>query len=376
MTSKARQLADLGGDTANLEDVSSAYGSGALSNRNLIINGAMQVAQRGTSATGVTGTGYYVCDRWKVDAASTDDTVTISQSTDAPDAFANSYKVEVTTGDASPTSTQEWYVRQAIEAQNLQHLKYGTASATSATLSFWVKSSVAGTYAVEVYCNDGTRHLTFTYTINSANTWEYKTHTFLGDTAGTINNDTGGGLNINYYLYAGADLKSTESTSWKAYTSAGKAYGQVANVIGTTGATWQITGVQLEVGDTATPFEHRSYGQELALCQRYFYKIAAAGASAYLCDGFSTSSTQAVALVDFPVTMRSAPTVSRANIATNTQLRHTGGTNNLDTDTGIAGVPTIQGASVFITTSGIAVGSGFLRAAGSTEISFSFDSEL
>jgi hypothetical protein len=245
--------------------------SPSLGRRNLIINGAMQVAQRGTSASGIGTGGYRTLDRWLAEQSGyTTHRVTYEQSTDAPDGYSNSYKVTTT---ASDSGMDYFRVRQAIEAQNLQHLKYGTSSAQTLTLSFWVKSSVTGTFGIEIYCNDGPRHRTTTYTVDAADTWEYKTITYTGDTSGVINNDTGGGMNINYYLYADSSRTATDSTDWKSYTSGGEAYGHVQNgVVTTTNATWQITGVQLEVGSVATPFEHRSFGEELAMCERYFQK--------------------------------------------------------------------------------------------------------
>lgn len=254
---KARQLADLG----------NAYDDGALSNRNLIINGAMQVAQRGTSATTFA---YGTVDRFKPTEGSTSSlAITQTQDTNAPSGFSNSFKITVTTAETMSGSKQLAFFH-AIEAQNLQQLGYGTSDAKSVTVSFWVKSSVTGAYCLSLYENDDNRNIGATYTINSANTWEYKTITFPPDTVGVIDNNNGGGLETYFFLSVGADRKSADNTSWATWSAARFGYGQVADVAGTTNATWQITGLQLEVGDTATPFEHRSYADELAKCQRYF----------------------------------------------------------------------------------------------------------
>jgi len=349
--SRARDLANFGNgiDAADITDATITAGKlaagaveGALvtatGRRNLIINGAMQVAQRGTSWSNTTSSTYYL-DRWSHQNRQSSVTdIDLVTNQDIGDGIMNVYKITV---DTAPADTN-FLINQYIENGAY------TVLGKDITISWYARQSTGSgvTTNVAVEVDSGSTY-NGTGSANSlTSSWQRFTQTFTmsGYTAAGVTSPT-----LRFQLF----FKSLAST----------------DVV-------ELTGVQLEVGSVATPFEHRSYGEELALCQRYFYKIAASGSSAYLCDAFSTSTTQAVALVNFPVTMRSAPTVSRANIATNTQLRHTAGTNNLDTDTGIAGVPTIQGASVFITTSGIQVGSGFLRAAGSTEISFSFDSEL
>jgi len=233
--------------------------------RNLIINGDMRIAQRGTSSTGVTSS-EYLCDRWEYETIG-EETVTLTQSTDAPDGFANSFKVEITTADSDVTATDYAVVKQVIEAQNLQQLKYGSSDAETITVSFWVKSSVTGTYAVGLEHGETTSYYSQTYSISSADTWEKKTVTLTGNTATAINNDNGAGLHVNFALSAGTDWTSGSNGAWGAF--ANWLAGHSVNVIGTANATFQITGVQLEVGSVATPFEHRSYGEELALCQRY-----------------------------------------------------------------------------------------------------------
>jgi len=241
--------------------------------RNLIINGAMQVAQRGTSFTGLTnGNTQYVLDRfrWR-ESGTAAQTHTVEQSSDAPDGFGYSLKATLTTGAAVSTSNM-YRFDYSIEAQDLQGLAYGTSSAKSTTMSFWVKSNTTGNYAVSIFVEDGSRIIGSTYTINSADTWEYKTITFDGDASGTINNDNGGGFNISFVMSAGSNFTSGDNTSWGAYNANKLAYGQTA-VLDTTSDYWQITGVQLEVGTVATPFEHRSYGEELALCQRYYEQL-------------------------------------------------------------------------------------------------------
>ena len=270
-------------------------------------NGAMTVAQRGTSAT-VTSLTQFVCDRWAFNYANTDElAATVSQDTDAPDGFAYSFKWTTNTGETSVASDEYAYVYQKIEAQDLQSLSYGSASAKPVTLSFWVKSSVTGTYAAGIYAADGLRIINLTYTINSANTWEYKTITFAGDVAGTINNDNTEGLRVLFHLAAGSGWTTTDATSWVNYTTTAWAYGHAQNgVITTTNATWQITGIQLEVGSVATEFEHRSYGEELALCQRYYH-----GSESFeIWSGYAVSGTINYHNADFKTTMRATPSLT------------------------------------------------------------------
>jgi len=237
--------------------------------KNLVINGAMQIAQRGTSSN---STGYTTVDRWTSFLSNSTLSVTVSQSTDAPDGFSNSFKWETTAGATLNTNTilgvQQW-----VEAQTLQQLGYGTTSAKKLTLSFWVKSSVTGTFAVSFYEDDDSRMIGSTYTINTANTWEKKSITIDGDTVGVIDNDNGRGLKPIFHIASGSDFTSTDNTSWGAYSGGKWGYGHVTNTLATSTGTWQLTGVQLEVGESATEFEHRPYDTELKLCCRYYEQL-------------------------------------------------------------------------------------------------------
>ena len=297
--------------------------------RNLIINGAMRVAQRGTSTTSVTTPGYYACDRFQYSYGQRDDlTATISQSTDAPDGFSSSFKLQTTTPESDVASNEYFIVRHRIEAQDLQHLAYGTNNAKSLTLSFWIKSSLAATYAVYLYAPDAPRIIGSTYTINSANTWEYKTITFAGDIGGTINDDSGVGLDLSFVLGAGSSYTSTDNTSWGSYSGGKLGYGHTANAFVTTSSsTWQVTGVQLELGKVATPFEHRSYGEELALCQRYYQTHTVADPYHYI--GGLMAALTTTGLVQ---TFRLSPPMRAAPSFTSTGFRWkriTGGLSNM-----------------------------------------------
>lgn len=246
--------------------------AGPLSNRNLIINGAMQVAQRATQVTGVTGDGYYTCDRWRLFLLNLG-TLTLDQATDAPEGFTKSFKVTCTTADASPAATDYSLILQFIEAQNLQHLKYGTSNAENLIVSFWVKSNKTGDASFEIIQKDNSdRQFTTSYTINSADTWEYKTIAIPGDPSGLINDDNDIGLQIVWWLNSGSDYTGgTHNATWETFTNTNRN----ATNLGVGGATndnFAITGVQLELGDVATPFEHRSFADELQKCQRYYEK--------------------------------------------------------------------------------------------------------
>ena len=325
--SRARDLANVADDVSTGTVVTTA--SPSLGRRNLIINGAMQVAQRGTSQSGVSNTsGYYVCDRWKGEETGFQTPAfTISQETSVvPDGFGSVLKYDVTTADATLGADNSWIIQQRLEGQDLQGLKFGTSSAQSLTLSFWVYSNKTGTWIAELQNNDATRHISQAYTINSANTWEQKTLTFAGDTVSGFGNDNGASLYVNFWLYGGTNFTSgTLATSWAATTNANRAVGQV-NFADSTDNNFYITGVQLEVGDTATPFEHRSYGEELAACQRYYLKKSYPDSGDAIAVMAQWSTASAYGVIDFPVQMRAEPSgggsaVSTFNVYANGQTR-------------------------------------------------------
>jgi hypothetical protein len=243
--------------------------------KNIFINGDMVIAQRGTSAT-TTG-GYHNIDRWNYQH-STDGGFSGTQSSDVPSGtgFTKSLLWTVTSADSSFSSGQFAYIRQVVEGQNCAHLKLGTSDAKTITLSFYVKSSVTGTFSGAM-CNDGfNRSYPYTYTINSANTWEKKSVTIPCDTSGTWKIDNDRGFFMTWALGSGSQYLGTAG-QWNAS-------GQIAatgttNLMATNGATWYLTGCQVEVGDSATDFEHRSFGEELSLCKRYYEKSFDYGAT-------------------------------------------------------------------------------------------------
>jgi hypothetical protein len=293
----------------------------ALSNRNFVINGAMQVAQRGTSSTSLHTSGYYTTDRFALVFGNEDELrVTMSQNsvTDLP-GFANSLKVQTTTAESAIAADESYYIINRYEGQDFQQLKYGTSSALSTTLSFYVKSSVTGTFAVAIYQTDGNDIIGSTYTINSADTWEKKEITFAGNTLAAIVDDNTNAIMIDWFLAAGSNFTSVNNTSWGGYETGKLAFGHGTNAVATTtNATWEITGVQWELGEQATPFEHRSFADELARCQRYYQKSynysVAPGTNTQ--DGATYTVTQATASypsaghTHFKVEMRAAPTIT------------------------------------------------------------------
>ena len=239
--------------------------------KNLIINGAMMVAQRGTSQASVSSLGYYTVDRFQT-VLSNLGTWTVSRETDAPNGFQYSLKHTCTTADSSPASSDYAIIYQSFETQNVKNsLRYGTSSAQNVTLSFWVKSNKTGNASTGIFfSNSGTnRYISKQYQINNSGTWEYKTITFPPNTTLTMDlGDTEGGLFVEWWMNSGSNFSGGNHDVWSTSSTV-----RNASNLGVGGATsdyFQITGVQLEVGKNATEFEHRSYGEELALCKRYY----------------------------------------------------------------------------------------------------------
>jgi hypothetical protein len=277
--------------------------------RNIIINGDMSIAQRGTSVASITTGGYYTLDRFNFNMV-TMGTWTMSQDSDVPtgQGFAKSLKLDCTTADASPSAGDRLRIMQAIEGQNLQYLKYATANAESLTLSFWVKSNKTGTYHASFYNDNAVRYISKSYTINSADTWEKKTITYAGDTVGSIGNTNTNILQLQMWFGAGSNFTSgTLATSWEAETASNMAVGQV-NLADNTSNYINITGVQLEAGTTASDFEFLPYDVNLGRCLRYYYKyIEGSSKTIGIGSWWTASSIETVAF--FPISMRASPTV-------------------------------------------------------------------
>jgi hypothetical protein len=302
--SKAAQLAAL-------------IGSGqAQGDKNLIINGAMTVDQRNQTTT---ATGYTV-DRFHVANVNFDELViAVTQDTDNPsgNGFANSLKLAVTTAESAIAADELLYYNTRLEGQNLQQLCYGTSSAKSLTLSFWVKSPLAGKHAVNFYQTTPARSNLQSYTVSSANTWEYKTITIDGDASGNIANDNSVELYVYWPLAGGSDYHGTPHTGWGAYSATDDfMFSDQVNLAGQTG-NFFITGIQLEIGDVATPFEHESFAETLQKCQRYFQRYVS-GAN-YTAFGVAQmgSSTNFKCAVEMVTTMRASSTFSASNTGIN-----------------------------------------------------------
>jgi hypothetical protein len=283
--------------------------SGSPGFRNIVINGDMSIAQRGTSVASITTGGYKTLDRFQADVTNIG-TWTMSQDSDVPtgQGFATSLKMDCTTADASPAAGDLLRITQRIEGQNIQYLKKGTANAVSLTLSFWVKSNKTGTYIAELF-DDNSRSISKSYTVDVTDTWEKKTITYEGDTTGTIDNDNTIGLSLHLWLAAGSTYTSgTLQTSWGAVTSANRAVGQV-NLADDTANEWYITGVQLEAGTSATDFEFLPIDVNLARCYRYYY-LHVSGNGKTVTTGYYYNATQIESVVTFKQTMRTEPTLS------------------------------------------------------------------
>ena len=340
--------------------------AGPLSNRNLIINGAMTVSQRGTSFTHGSSS-QYTLDRFEAANGSSFNwnSAVITQSSDSPDGFANSLKVDVAS-TSSPTGSHNACFKHLIEAQNLQHLDFGSSGAKSFTLSFWVKSNKTGAYSVQVLASDADKYLLSEYTISSSNTWEKKTLTFVGNTADVIDNNNGAGFEVRFNLACGSSDITTAKSTWTA-ASGGTIHASTnqVNLFDDASNEWYLTGVQLEVGEKATPFEHRSYGDELARCQRYFLRLAAGN----MFHGRMNGGGNMDVSYFYPVTPRTVPTGSASLDTANAEYGSIGITVNALSvnDTGSHAATIRAGLS----SSGTNGHGAYLKITGDTTVDFS-----
>ena len=336
-----------GGVNAKITDIN----GGPLSNRNLIINGAMQVSQRGTSFTHTTASQFTV-DRFVAANGSSFNwnSAVITQSSDTPDGFPNSLKVDVAS-TSTPTGSHNACFKYLIEAQDLQQLGFGSSGAKSFTLSFWVKSNKTGAYSVQVLASDADKYLLSEYTISSSNTWEQKTLTFVGNTADVIDNNNGAGFELRFNLACGSSDITAPKSTWTA-ASGGTIHASTnqVNLFDDASNEWYMTGVQLEVGEIATAFEHRSFGDELTRCQRYFQTSFSSSPGTGNTDntgivlaGGSTTGNSTTFLgpghIQLAPNMRAAPTVTIYDLDTprNTGKvhRHTYGSSGSNNNTAV-----------------------------------------
>ena len=288
--------------------------AGPLSNRNLIINGAMQVAQRGTNATdlGATNNVYSTVDRFKhftgnTAGGFTADAIAV---TDLP-GFTRALKLSCTTADTSIASDEFMGINQVLEGQDLQQLKKGTSDAEALILSFYVKGNAAATYTFEARDLDNDRINTRTFDVTTS--WVKIEIPLVGDTTGAYDNDNGASLQLAWWLHAGSDYTSgtfANTNTWATRTQANRVSSSNDSFFDSTSRTFFITGVQLEVGSVATPFEHRSYGDELRRCQRYYWQTPTGVSGSQAFQGFANTTTNSIILTVNPVPMRTAPSVS------------------------------------------------------------------
>lgn len=343
-------------------------------NRNIIINGAMIMAQRGATFTAPNAA--YTLDRYQVYQAN-GAVFDIKFSTDAPDGFESSLEIDCTTAAASPAAGAYFQMLQRIEGYNVQQLAYGTSSAKKITLSFYVKSNKTGTYQVNFRSTSATQMANKTYTINSADTWERKSVTVDGATGFSLAGGNAEGLMVDWWYHSGSDYTSgSGSETYIALAASNYNANATANLGDNTSNYLRMTGVQLEVGDTVTPFEHRTYSDELARCQRYFYRQSGTKLYYRFGVGFCTSTTNGNNTVFFPVPMRTEVSLSSSG----TFAIHHGTGPSVSTTTGLS-IDTqangTQGITVDGTTTGLTVGNACQLVANNDSSAYiDYDAEL
>jgi hypothetical protein len=290
--------------------------------KNIVTNGAMQVAQRSTSETGLgAAAGYFTLDRYKIETASSAGRLTMTQTADGPSGFANCLKLDCTTADTSIHADEYLFLRQKFEGQDLQQLKKGTSDAESVTVSFYVKGDQAATYVCELKDNDNSRNNTQAFAVTTS--WNRIELTFAADTTGALDDDNASSFEINIWLHAGSGYTggTFASNTWASVTNANRYAGSRTSFYDSTDREFFLTGVQMEIGSQATNFEHRSFGEELALCQRYYYRIQGNGsATTSLGIGFASTTTTAYSYLKFPVNMRAAPSLDGSSGLTASDL--------------------------------------------------------
>jgi hypothetical protein len=371
----------LNGDTGVTFNDASLQGAAAspyvLKNR--IINGDMVIDQRnaGASVTPIADT--YLVDRWLVGLTSSTTFFSWQQSSTAPTGFTKSL-LATSLGANTPSAGQIYSLIQKIEGFNTADLGWGTASAQTVTLSFWVRASVTGTYAVIIGNSGLTRVYPATYTINSANTWEQKTITIAGDTSGTWETTNGTGIRVNFNLGTGSTYAIASGSGWVTSTGAYTVSG-TTNISATNGATFYITGVQLEQNTTATPFERRLYNQELTNCQRYYWKMSSEssyGANvSWFFNTFSYTTTIQIGVVQNPVQMRTTPTLTTSGTASHYRILQ-GNTTIACSSVPVFDQTNILNNDILLTVaSGLTIGYAGMCGANSTTLAFlGFNAEL
>jgi hypothetical protein len=278
--------------------------------KNKIINGNMMIDQRNAGASLTPAEGAYTLDRWEA-KQTTASKFSVQQSTSSPPVGFTNYARCTSLSAFSVGSSDQFGLRQIIEGLNHSDLNWGSADAKTITISFWVRSSLTGTFGCALYNYAGDRSYPFTYAISSANTWEKKTVTVAGDTSGTWSTTSTAGIVLFFSLGSGSGVSGTAG-AWSGSFLA-SATG-ATSVVATSGATFDFTGVQLEVGDTATEFEHRPYGMELQLCQRYYQEIGKNANNLWVSAQYNSSNWWST--VQYRTEMRANPTITKSGAGT------------------------------------------------------------
>ncbi len=360
-------------DTTNMiEDVPQSKLDNNINFRNIIINGGMDIAQRGTSVSS-TGDGYKTCDRWRYERGV--GTIDLSQSTTVPtgQGFAKSFKVDVT-ASASPSAGDVMTIEQRFEGQNLQYLKKGTSSAESTTLSFWVRSTKTGTYICELQDVDNSRSISKSYTISSADTWEKKTITFAGDTTGALDDDNARSLDVIWYMSAGSNYTSgTLQTSWGSKVDANRAVGQV-NFADSASNDFYLTGCQLEAGTSASDFEFLPVDVNKHRCLRYFQDLAPKENDDRFTLGENVNTTRCDPILYFKPELRATPSFS--STAANTFSLYHAGTSRDCTAVSMDSINNTGGNMLFSVSSGLTAGGCSQVLTNGTGTQCFFDAEL
>ena len=353
--SLARDIADLASVTTRLDTVGAASGSFGVG-RNVLVNGAMNVAQRATSATGLGGNAdsYHTIDRFKLGAeGTTAGRLTMTQDSSGPSGFANSLKLACTTADTSIGSGELLVLSQIIEGQDLQRFAKGTSDAKPFAVSFYVKGNASATYVCELFDGDNSRHVCKTFSVTTD--WTRVELSFPADTTGAFGDDNGASLYLQIFLHAGSSFNSgTLPATWASKTNANRAAGG-GSFFDSTARTFFITGIQLEE-TSVTDFEHRSFGDELVRCMRYCQNLSAITANPYLANATVHTSTVMTAIINLGVQMRTTPTVTLSGTAGNYST-YEKATARVVTAYGTNGFSASGGGINFTVASGLTIGS-------------------
>ena len=306
---KAAELAKMGEVLTN-----SQIGS----RRNIAYNGAMQISQRGISATGQGASDLFLLDRFHLNTnGNSAGRYTVTQTADGPSGFANCMKLDCTTADTTIGSAERFFIEQRLEGQDLQQIKKGTSDAEQITVSFYVKGNASATYVLGLYESDNSRAVGAQFSVTTS--WTRVVVTFPADTTGALDDDNAESLSLRWYLHAGSNYTSgTLATTWASASASTQVGSGTTSFFDSTDRTFFITGVQLEVGSQATPFEHRSFGEELALCQRYFTKYTGVTAiktfphTAPLQSWNDNNASNG--MLSTTVTMRASPTITQSGL--------------------------------------------------------------